>query len=140
MLKKEVKMVLILEYLCVFAVDTEQWVLTFMLLSPDSPQLSLGETDEENSTKPHVQPTVLPPSPTLLSLLSSSFSRFPSHFAGRTGRLTPPLPRLSSLSLRLCSPTQLFFPHLSQGLLLFSLLCLSLFSALRPCPSEQLLG
>lgn len=36
-----------------------------MLLSPDSPQLSLGETDEENSTKPHVQPSLLPPSRTL---------------------------------------------------------------------------
>ena len=57
-----------------------------MLLSPDSPQLSLGETDEENSTKPHVQPTLLPPSPTLYhsSFLLLLFSPpFPPHFAGR---------------------------------------------------------
>lgn len=53
------------------------------------------------------------------------------------GRLTPPLPHLSSLSLRLCSPTQLLFSHFSQVLLLFSLLRLSLFSAFFAlvCPS-----
>lgn len=84
-------MLIILEYLCIY--ETKQR-LTFVLLSPDSPQLSLGETDEENSTKPHVRPTLLPPSPTLFTLFFFCFPCCPSHYAGRTGRLTPPLPRL----------------------------------------------
>lgn len=36
--------------------DTPERGLTFMLFSPGSPQLSLGETDEEHGTKPHVHP------------------------------------------------------------------------------------
>ena len=76
--------------------------LTFMLLSPDSPQLSLGETDEENSTKPHVQPTLLPPSPTLyhsslplllLLLLLLLFPLFPLSLCRKNGAphsSTPP--------------------------------------------------
>lgn len=84
-------------------------LLTFMPLSPDSPQLSLGETDEENSTKPHVQLSLLPPSPALYySSPSLLLPCFPCHFAGRTGSLTSSLPHLSSLSLCFCSPTTAF--------------------------------
>lgn len=107
-------------------------LLTFVLLSPDSAQLSLGETDEENGTKPHVQLTLLPPSPALfyssLILLSSPVSPLTLLEVGGASLLHSPTFRRSLFASAL---PQLLFLHLSQRLLLFSLLCLSLFSALR---------
>lgn len=92
-----------------------------MLLSPDSPQFSLGETNEENSTKPHVQPTLLPPSPTLYHFFFFFF--FPASLLalleerGASHSSTPP--PFVALSSPLLSHT-LLSPHLSQALLLFS--------------------
>lgn len=57
--------------------------ITFTLFGPDSPQLSLGEPDEENSTEPHVQlPLLFPPVA-------------PSHFAGCASLLHSPAVRRS---------------------------------------------
>lgn len=113
-------------------------LLTFMLLSPDSPQLSLGETDEENSTKPHVQLTLLPPSPALnhscpLLLLLLIFP-FPLSLCRKNGAphssTPPPFVTLSSpvLSHTTAFPSpQLRFTRFLPPL------WLSLFSALCPC-------
>lgn len=127
-------MLIISEYLCTY--ETKQ-SLTFVLLSPDSPQLSLGETDEENSTKPHVQPTLLPPSPTLYHSSSSSVSPVaPLTTLEERGASLLHFPALTLLpSSPLCSPTQLpCFFLTSAKVCCFSpsSVCLS-FAALRPC-------
>lgn len=109
-----------------------------MLLSPDSSQLRLGETDEENSTKPHVQPTLLPPSPTLYhSSLLLLFPLFPLSLRWKNGAphsSTPPpfvaLPSpLLSHTTAFSSPqprVAAFLPPLSV-----SLLCFTSFLSLR---------
>lgn len=95
------------------------------------PRLSPAQPGRDRWGERHKAPCPADSSPSFPnSLITPLFLFFlhcsPSHFAGRTGRLTPPLPRRASLSLHLCSPTQMPFPHLSQGLLLFLLLSLSL--------------
>ena len=104
--------------------------LTFMLISPDSPQLSLGETDEENSTKPHVQLTLLPPSLSRYqSLLLLLFPCFPLTSLEVTGRLTPPLPCLSSLSLFASALPHNFFFLTSAKVYCFCLPAVSVVSS-----------
>lgn len=102
------------------------------------PRLSPAQPGRDRWGERHKAPCPADSSPSFPnSLITPLFLFFlpcsPSHFAGRTGRLTPPLPRRASLSLHLCSPTQMPFPHLSQGLLLFLLLSLSLSLCLSSC-------
>ena len=99
------------------------------------PRLSPAQPGRDRWGEQHKAPCPADSSPSFPNSLSLFFFFFcfpccPSHYAGRTGRLTPPLPRLDVapfFASLLSHTTALFFPHLSQGLLLFSLLCLSLF-------------
>lgn len=92
-------------------------VLTFMLFSPDSPELSLGQTDEDNSTEPHIQLTLLPASP---ALHHSSFFLFPPLLLSLRSVYSEPHSSTLCRALqdvRLCPSTQMIFPHLLQGFL-----------------------
>lgn len=84
-------------------------------MSPDAPQLGLGETDEENSTEPHFQRQASPSFANSLSLLapsSSSSSSYPLASLKEWGALllhSPTFRCISSL------PHTDFCPHLSQS-------------------------
>lgn len=111
------------------------WNKTKPYLRALEPRLSPAQPGRDRWGEQHKAPCPADSSPSFPNSLSLFFFFFcfpccPSHYAGRTGRLTPPLPRLDVapfFASLLSHTTALFFPHLSQGLLLFSLLCLSLF-------------
>lgn len=102
------------------------------------PRLSPAQPGRDRWGEQHKAPCPADSSPSFPNSLSLFFFFFcfpccPSHYAGRTGRLAPPLPRLDVapfFASLLSHTTACFFLTSAKVCCFFSLLCLSLFLAL----------